>query len=128
MLTGRVMGGEEGSETHAGHHVMVGSEIIAAPTGPRRCNDLTVREIELRPVNDDDVVAVSRVIDAQDTAWWGEPDGDISDVRDELGRVELIVGSLVVGSRVALVDGELVGVAMMVGSRTHERGGRSNDR
>ncbi len=115
MLTGRVMGSEEGAETHAGHDVMVGSGEIAAPTGPCRCNDLTVREIELRPVNDEDVAAISRVIDAQDTWWWGEPDGDITDVRDELGRVELSMGSLEIGSRVASVGDELVGVALMVG-------------
>jgi GNAT superfamily N-acetyltransferase len=115
VLTGRMVGGEEGSETHAGHDVMVGSGEIGAPTGPGRCNDLAVGEIEVRPAVEDDVTAISRVIDAQDTAWWGVPDGDITDVRDELGRVELMVGSLEVGSRVMLVDGELVGVALMVG-------------
>ena len=115
VFTGRVVGGEEGSETHAGHDVMVGSGEIAAPTGPRRCNDQTVGEIEVRPAVDSDVAAISWVIDAQDIAWWGEPDGDITDVRDELGRVELMVGSLDVGTRVTLIDGELVGVALLVG-------------
>ena len=115
VLTGRVVGGEERSETHAGHDVMVGSGEIAAPTGPWGCNDRTVGEIEVRPAVADDTAAISRVIDVQDTAWWGEPDGDITDVRDELGRVELTVGSLEGGTRVMLVDGELVGVAMMVG-------------
>ena len=94
---------------------MVGSGEIAAPTGPWRCNDQTVREIELRPAADDDLGAISRAIDAQDTAWWGEPDGDIDDVRDELGRVELMIGSLEAGARVALVEGEPVGVALRVG-------------
>jgi len=95
--------------------LMVGSEEIDAPTGPRRCNDLTVGEIEVRPGVADDVTAIARVIDAQDTAWWGEPDGDMVDVRDELDRVELMAGSLEAGTRVMLVDGELVGVAMLVG-------------
>jgi mycothiol synthase len=88
---------------------------IVAPSGPSTCDDLGVSEIELRVPSDDDVVAVSRVVDAQDTAWWGEPDGDVDDLRDEFRRVELTMGSLDVGARVAVVDGEIVGVALRVG-------------
>ncbi len=58
---------------------------------------------------------MSRVVDAQDAAWWGAPDGDIDDLRHELERVEHAMGSLDVGARVALVDGTVVGVALCVG-------------
>ncbi len=55
------------------------------------------------------------MVDAQDTAWWGGPDGDIDDVRDELERVRRAMGSLDVGARVAVMEGSVVGVAMAVG-------------
>ncbi len=71
--------------------------------------------IELRAPVDDDVEAISRVVDAQDIAWWGEPDGDIDDVRDELDRVRRAMGSLDTGARVAAIDGVVVGVALTVG-------------
>ncbi len=71
--------------------------------------------IELRAAVDDDVSAISDVIDAQDTAWWGEPDGDVDDLRDELARVRGAMGSLAIGSRVALTGGRIVGVALAVG-------------
>jgi GNAT superfamily N-acetyltransferase len=69
----------------------------------------------LRAAVDDDVSAISRVVDAQDTAWWGQPDGDIDDVRQELDRVRSAVGSLSVGSRVAVRGDRIVGVALAVG-------------
>ncbi len=94
---------------------MVGSAEIVARTGPATWHDRAVEHIELRPPCDDDVEAMSLVIDAQDTAWWGEPDGDIDDVRLGLERVELSVGSLLAGARVAVVDGAVVGVALCVG-------------
>jgi len=94
---------------------MLRSGEIVAPTGLSTCHDLRVERIELRPPTDGDVAAISVVIDAQDTAWWGEPDGDIDDVRHELDRVRQAMGSLEVGARVALLDGRLVGVALAVG-------------
>jgi ribosomal protein S18 acetylase RimI-like enzyme len=69
----------------------------------------------LRAAVDADVSAISRVVDAQDTAWWGEPDGDIDDVRQELDRVRSAMGSLSVGSRVAVRGDHIVGVALAVG-------------
>jgi len=109
------MRGEERSEAQAGHSAMVGSGEIVALTGPAPWHDLAVDHIELRAANDDDVEAMSLVIDAQDSAWWGEPEGDIAEVRDELARVEQATGSIAAGARVALVDGALVGVAMCIG-------------
>jgi mycothiol synthase len=72
-------------------------------------------EIELRTPDADDVEAIAAVVDAQDVAWWGQPDGDIDDVRDELDRVSRAMGSLDAGARVAVVDGVVVGVALAVG-------------
>jgi mycothiol synthase len=72
-------------------------------------------EIELRAPDADDVEAIAAVVDAQDVAWWGQPDGDIDDVRDELDRVSRAMGSLDAGARVAVVDGVVVGVALAVG-------------
>ena len=115
VFTGRMVGGEERSETQAGHAAMVGSIEISAATGHPTCNDLDMTEVELRPPVDDDVEAISRVVDAQDTAWWGEPDGDVDDVRAELDRVQRAMGSLELGARVAVVDGMVVGAAMAVG-------------
>ena len=115
VFPGGVVGGEERSETQAGHPAMVGSLEISAATGHRTCNDLDVADVELRAPDDDDVEAISRVVDAQDTAWWGEPDGDVDDVREELDRVRRAMGSLEVGARVAVVDGIIVGAAMAVG-------------
>jgi mycothiol synthase len=74
-----------------------------------------VIDIELRAPVDGDIEEISRVVDAQDTAWWGAPDGDIDDVRHELERVRHLTGSLDVGARVAVVNGTVVGVAMVVG-------------
>jgi mycothiol synthase len=94
---------------------MVRNVEIAAPTGRRRCNDWAVIEIELRAPVEGDIEEISRVVDAQDTGWWGAPDGDIDDVRNELDRIRLAMGSLAVGARVAEVDDVVVGVAMRVG-------------
>jgi len=74
-----------------------------------------VEHIELRAANDDDVEAMSLVFDAQATSWWGEPDGDIAEVRDELARVEQAMGSLAAGARVAMAEGALIGVALCIG-------------
>lgn len=94
---------------------MVRSTEIRAATGPPRCNDLVMSGIDLRAPVEGDIEAIACVVDAQDTAWWGAPDGDIDDVRDELERVRRAMGSLDVGARVAVVEGSIVGVAMAVG-------------
>ena len=109
------MGGDEGSETQAGHALMVGSTEIDGATGPPKCNDLALAGIDLRAPVEGDVEAIARVVDAQDTAWGGAPDGDLDDVRDELERVRRAMGSLDVGARVAVVEGPVVGVALAVG-------------
>ncbi len=72
-------------------------------------------EVDLRPPNDDDLRVIADVIEAQDVAWWGEPDGDIDDTRDELDRVIRSTGSLAAGARLAVVAGEVVGVGLLVG-------------
>ncbi len=94
---------------------MVGSVEIAAPTGGRACNDRGVNAVELRPPVDGDVEAICRVADAQDIGWWGAPDGDIGDVRNELERVRQTAGSLDAGARVAVVNGTIAGMATLVG-------------
>jgi GNAT superfamily N-acetyltransferase len=81
----------------------------------RACQDLTVTEIQVRAPVDGDIEAMSRVVDAQDVAWWGQPDGDIDDLRLELERVRLATGSIAAGARVALAGGRVVGVALLVG-------------
>ncbi len=78
-----------------------------------RC--ITVATVTLRPATHDDVAAISAVTDAQDTAWWGSPDGGIEDTRHELDQVVSLMGSLEVGSRVAIVDGAVVGFALLSG-------------
>jgi mycothiol synthase len=72
-------------------------------------------DIELRIPVDGDIEEISRVVDAQDTGWWGAPDGDIDDVRNELERIRHTMGSLAVGARVAVVNDVIVGVAMLMG-------------
>ncbi len=71
--------------------------------------------IDLRAPTFDDLDAIASVVDAQDTAWWGEPDGDIDDVRSELERVVMASGSLGAGARVAMLDDTVVGVGLLVG-------------
>jgi len=71
--------------------------------------------LDLRAPGDADVEAIARVIDAQDIGWWGEPDGDVDDARDELERVRRATGSVEAGARVAVVGDAVVGVAMSVG-------------
>ena len=115
VFTGRMVGSDEGSETQAGHAAMVESTEIDGATGHRKCNDSAMAGIDLRAPVESDIEAIARVVDAQDTAWWGGPDGDIDDVRNELERVRGAMDSLDVGARVAVVDGSVVGVAMAVG-------------
>jgi len=76
--------------------------------------------VELRPATDADLRVLAEVQAAQDTAWWGSPDGDEDDMRAELDRVRLAAGSLAQGSRVAVAqrsvgDGEVVGFAFSLG-------------
>jgi mycothiol synthase len=77
--------------------------------------DLVVSEISLRAPVDGDTEAMSRVVDAQDIAWWGAPDGDIDDLRHELERVRATTGSIEAGAQVAIVGDDVVGVALSVG-------------
>ncbi len=115
MFAGGVMRGEKRSETHASHAAMVRSPEIAVPTGRCACDDRCVIDIELRPPADGDLEAMSRVVDAQDIGWWGAPDGDIDDVRNELERMRQATGSFAAGARVAVVNGTVVGMGMLVG-------------
>lgn len=71
--------------------------------------------IDLRAPDGGDVEVIARVVDAQDIGWWGEPDGDVDDVRDELDRVRRAMGSLDAGARIAMVGDAVVGAAMAVG-------------
>jgi mycothiol synthase len=71
--------------------------------------------IDLRAPGGGDVEVIARVVDAQDIGWWGEPDGDVDDVRDELDRVRRAMGSLDAGARIAMVGDSVVGAAMAVG-------------
>ena len=88
---------------------------MVAATGRPPWHHREMADIELRAPGDHDVEAISRVVDAQDTAWWGGPDGDIDDVRNELERSRSAMGSLDAGARVALIDGVVVGVGLAVG-------------
>jgi hypothetical protein len=115
VFPGRVVRGEKGAEAETGHAAMVRSAEIVVATGRCACNDLAMAEIELRAPTSGDIAAISAVVDAQDIAWWGAPDGDIDDLRHELDRVRQAMGSLEAGARVALVHGEIVGVALAVG-------------
>lgn len=71
--------------------------------------------VSLRPASFSDLEAIARVTDAQDVAWWGGPDGDVDDTRQELEQVVAAAGSLDAGSRVAEADGEIVGFALLAG-------------
>lgn len=71
--------------------------------------------VDLRAPDGGDVEVIARVVDAQDIGWWGEPDGDVDDVRDELDRVRRAMGSLDAGARIAMVGDAVVGAAMAVG-------------
>lgn len=115
MFPGRVVWGEERTETQTGHGAMVRSAEFAAATGGWACHDQAMAEIEVRAPTEGDLEAMSRVVDAQDTAWWGAPDGDIDDLRQELDRVRRSAGSLDAGARVAVVNGVVVGVALALG-------------
>lgn len=72
-------------------------------------------DLLLRSPSDDDVAAISRVVDAQDIAWWGSPDGDADDTRDELAAVVGATGSLERGARLAVVGGRISGVGLILG-------------
>ncbi len=87
---------------------MVGSvETACSPPDAGLHTITTWPTIELRaPATTTTSRRSRRVIDAQDTAWWGAPDGDIDDVRDELDRVRRAIGfDSRSGARVAVVDG-----------------------
>jgi len=71
--------------------------------------------IVLRAANPEDIDAVARVVDAQDVAWWGAPDGDLDDVRSEMARADRAAGALGSGVRVAVSGSRVIGVAMLVG-------------
>jgi mycothiol synthase len=64
------------------------------------------------PVEFDAIVAVSM---AQDSGWWGSPDGDADDVLFGLDRAKDATGSLVDRVRLAVDDGSgaVIGVAML---------------
>lgn len=94
---------------------MVRNREIAAASDGAAWHALVVTGVELRPLAERDLDEVARVIDAQDTAWWGSPDGDLDDVRDEFARIARANGSLAVGARVAIADGTIVGMAALVG-------------
>lgn len=71
--------------------------------------------MELRPGTHADAEAVWHVAVAQDTAWWGGPDGERDDLEHLLAMTEAATGSLEAGSCVAVVDGVVVGAAMLIG-------------
>jgi ribosomal protein S18 acetylase RimI-like enzyme len=75
-------------------------------------------DVALRPATDADIVVLSRIQDAQDTAWWGSPEGDEDDMRAELNRARLAGGTLDDNSRVAVVRGpgdeRVVGFALVL--------------
>lgn len=94
---------------------MVGSAEIGTAVGASPCHARVVNSIELRGATAADTDAVWRVAAAQDTAWWGTPDGDRDDVEHLLEMTVAATGSLDAGTRVAVVDGVVVGVAMLLG-------------
>ncbi len=116
MFAGGVMRGEEGSEAKPWHPVD-GTDLRNA--GSHRTRHLprcmTVATVTLRPATVDDVAVISAVTDAQDTAWWGSPDGDIDDTRHELDQVVSVMGSLETASRVAVVEEAVLGFALLSG-------------
>jgi len=63
--------------------------------------------VTLRPVTPDDLAAVAAVSLAQDLGWWGEAHGDADDAADDVAR------AIPDGTRVAEVDGALVGVGLL---------------
>lgn len=71
--------------------------------------------VTLRPMTDADHAAVAAVSLAQDLAWWGEPHGDADDVRVDIDRAVLAMGTLADGTRLAVSGNEVVGVALHVG-------------
>jgi len=72
-------------------------------------------EVDLRAATDDDVDDIWRVVAAQDSAWWGAPDGDRDDIVDELARAARASGSLESGTRVAVAADVIVGFATLIG-------------
>lgn len=80
--------------------------------GPVEARPAVVHDLTLRPVTDADLDVVTELIAAQDTAWWGEPDGDREDTRLEFERVRHASGSIEQGARLAVRSGVPVGVAM----------------
>ena len=94
---------------------MVGTAETPAAVGRPAWHAVVVQAIELRAPIGDEAEAIARVVDAQEIEWWGEPDGDVDDLLDELERVEMATGSLASGARVAVVGGEVVGVGLLVG-------------
>lgn len=78
-------------------------------------------EFVLQPATDDDAQALSTSRLQRTPGWWGTPDGDLGDTLAELDRVRHAMGSLEVGTRVAVTrqpgsaDESVVGVAMLTG-------------
>jgi len=116
VLAGGMVWGEERSEAEASHLVERRDLRNAASHRTLRLPGCTiVATVTLRPATVDDVAMISAVTDAQDTAWWGSPDGDIDDTRHELDQVVSQMGSLEIGSRLAIIDGAVVGFALLSG-------------
>ena len=129
VLARGVVRSEEGTEAQAGHFVD-GRESPKSVSHRNSRSAMLLRmrqemngdgELVLRGATEHDVPALFDVQTAQDLAWWGTSDGDLGDTVAELDRVRHAVGSLEVGTRVAVLhhpgspDGSVVGVAMLMG-------------
>ncbi len=129
VLAGRVVRGEKGAEAQA-EHFDDGRE--STKFGSHRTDRSAMlpamgqdverdAELLLRAATEDDAPALFALQAAQDTAWWGTPDGDLGDTVAELDRVRHAMGSLDAGTRVAVAqgngsaDGMVVGAAMLTG-------------
>jgi ribosomal protein S18 acetylase RimI-like enzyme len=88
------------------------SETVTAGTA---ASETAASAIMLRPVAEDDLAAMLAVEHAQESAWWGEVDSDEDDVSMFVERAIAEHGSAEAGTRVAVVDGRIVGTALALG-------------
>ena len=73
------------------------------------------RRATLRPATDVDIDAILRLFQDQDERWWGQVETERDELDQHLALVRRAAGSLRDGSRIAEVDGEMVGFAAVVG-------------
>lgn len=92
-----------------------GTTCDAAVMQPNDQSGSSPAGLTLRPYTDDDLAAFVAVEQAQDLSWWGEVDSDEDDATTFIAQAIAEHGSADAGTRLAVVDGRVIGLALLLG-------------